>query len=101
VHESRMRWVTVGAMSSPLRRPDDAAGDADVMRSTYVTRGLGRNAPETTGTFDVERPQMAMRTVGSGLTGLDDFTQYGISIEPGQQAPSVPTEVVATGQVTS
>jgi|tagenome__1003787_1003787.scaffolds.fasta_scaffold15178560_1 hypothetical protein len=96
-----MRRVTIGAMSSLLRRPDDAAGDADVMRSTYVTRGLGGDPPETTGTFDVERPQMAMRTVGSGLTGLDDFTQYGISIEPGQQAPSVPTEVVATGQVTS
>jgi hypothetical protein len=44
---------------------------------------------------------MALRTVGSGLTGLDGFKQYGISIKPGQQAPSVPTEVVATGQVTS
>jgi hypothetical protein len=71
------------------------------MRSTYLIRGVGGDAPEALGTFDVERPQMAPRTVGSGLTGLDGFTQYGISIEPGQQAPSVPTEVVATGQVTS
>jgi hypothetical protein len=44
---------------------------------------------------------MSVRTVRSGLTGLDDFAQYGISIEPGHEAPSAPTEVVATGQVTS
>src|SRR4051812_40422919 len=68
---ARMRRVTIGAMSSPPRRPDDAAGDADVMRPTYVTRGLGGDAPEALGTFDVERPQMAPRTVGSGLTGLE------------------------------
>ena len=42
-----------------------------------------------------------MKTVGSGLTGFDQFDAYGISLEPGQEAPSLPTEVVATGQVTS
>jgi hypothetical protein len=35
------------------------------------------------------------------MTGLDGFPMYGISFEPGQEAPSAPTEVVATGQVTS
>ena len=44
---------------------------------------------------------MDMQTVGSGLTGLDQFDAYGISLEPGREAPSLPTEVVATGQVTS
>jgi hypothetical protein len=53
------------------------------------------------GTFDVEGSQKVVRTVGSGLTGLDEFSMYGISIEPGRKAPSEPTEVVATGQVTS
>jgi hypothetical protein len=73
--------------------------DAD--STTYVVWGLGGGAPEALGTFDVDRSQMSLRTVGSGLTGLDDFAQYGISIEPGQEAPSAPTEVVAIGQVTS
>jgi Anti-sigma-K factor rskA len=73
----------------------------DAGSTTYVVWGLGGNEPEALGTFDVERSQMSVRTVGSGLTGLDDFAQYGISIEPGQEAPSEPTEVVAIGQVTS
>jgi len=73
----------------------------DAGSTTYVVWGLGENQPEALGTFDVERSQMSVRTVGSGLTGLDDYAQYGISIEPGQEAPSEPTEVVAIGQVTS
>jgi anti-sigma factor RsiW len=73
--------------------------DAD--STTYVVWGIGGNGPEALGTFDVDRSQMSLRTVGSGQTGLDDFAQYGISIEPGQEAPSAPTEIVAIGQVTS
>jgi anti-sigma factor RsiW len=69
--------------------------------TTYVVWGVGDEGAEPLGTFDVERSQIELRTVGSGLTGLDDFPQYAISLEPGQQAPSTPTEVVATGQVTS
>jgi len=76
-----------------------AANDTD--STTYVVWGLGADVPVALGTFDVERPQMTLQTVGSGLTGLDDFAQYGISIEAGREAPSEPTEVVATGQVTS
>ncbi len=73
----------------------------DAGSTTYVLWGLGGNEPEALGTFDVERSQMSLRPVGSGLTGPDDFTLHGISIEPGQEPPSEPTGVVATGQVTS
>ncbi|MCA0143494.1 anti-sigma factor domain-containing protein [Blastococcus sp. LR1] len=73
----------------------------DVSTETYVLWGLGRGEPTPLGTFDVERSQIAVETVGSGSTGLDQFPGYGISIEPGRQAPSAPTGVVATGQVDS
>jgi anti-sigma-K factor RskA len=69
--------------------------------TTYVLWGVAGDKAIALGTFDVTRSQMDLKTVGSGLTGLDDFASYGISLEPGQQAPSAPTEVVATGQVTS
>ncbi len=73
----------------------------DDTRTTYVLWGVGDDGAEPLGTFDVERSQTELRTVGSGLTGLDDYPQYAISLEPGREAPSDPTEVVATGQVTS
>ena len=73
----------------------------DAARTTYVVWGVGDEGAEPLGTFDVERSQTELRTVGSELTGLDDYPQYAISLEPGREAPSDPTEVVATGQVTS
>lgn len=76
-----------------------AANDAD--DTTYVVWGLRGDVPVPLGTFDVEGSQMALQTVGSGLTGLRDFDEYAVSLEPGQEAPSAPTDVVATGQVTS
>jgi hypothetical protein len=69
--------------------------------TSYVVWGVGDAGAKPLGTFDVEQSQIELRTVGSGLTGLDDYAQYAISLEPGQEAPSAPTEVVATGQVTS
>jgi hypothetical protein len=57
--------------------------------------------PVALGTFDVKRSQMDLQTVGSGLTGLDQIRLFGISLEPGQDAPPAPTDVVATGEVTS
>lgn len=69
--------------------------------TTYVLWGVGGAGPQPLGTFDVDRSRIEMTTVGSGSTGLDEFTQYAISLEPGRKAPSQPTEVVATGQVTS
>jgi Anti-sigma-K factor rskA len=73
----------------------------DATSTTYVVWGVGDDGAKPLGTFDVERSQTELRTVGSGLTGLDDYPQYAISLEPGREAPSDPTEVVATGQVTS
>jgi hypothetical protein len=73
----------------------------DRSSTTYVMWGMGDGAPVALGTFDVVGTQIGVQTVGSGATGNDGFPGYGISIEPGRQAPSAPTEVVATGQVTS
>jgi hypothetical protein len=44
---------------------------------------------------------MAVQTVGSELTGFEKYDGYAVSLEPGRKAPSAPTDVVATGQVTS
>jgi hypothetical protein len=69
---------------------------------TYVVWGMADGLPPTPlGTFDVVTPQMDMRTVGSSATGLDGYPAYAISLESGRQAPSSPTDIVATGQVTS
>lgn len=70
--------------------------------TTYVVWGMPEQGmPEALGVFDVVTPQTDLRPVGSTATGMDQFPQYAISIEPGRQAPSYPTEVVASGQVTS
>ena len=73
----------------------------DRKSTTYVLWNMSGNAAQSLGTFDVTSPTMGMKIVGSGLTGVDQFDTYGISLEPGRKAPSLPTEVVATGQVTS
>jgi anti-sigma factor RsiW len=75
------------------------ANEAD--ETTYVVWGLEGTEATALGTFDVNGSQMELQTVGSGLTGLDDYGAFGISLEPGQEAPPAPTDVVATGQVTS
>ncbi|RFU22647.1 anti-sigma factor [Geodermatophilus marinus] len=85
----RVQVVTHG-----LRVNDEAA-------QTYVVWGMGAGDPRPLGTFDVVTPRMDLHTLGSASTGLDAFPEYGISLEPGRQAPSDPTEIVATGQVTS
>jgi hypothetical protein len=53
------------------------------------------------GTFDVVTAGTDLRTVGSTTTALDGYPAYALSLEPGRQAPSSPTDIVATGQVTS
>jgi anti-sigma-K factor RskA len=73
----------------------------DASRTSYVVWGLHGDKPVPLGTFDVKGSQMELQTVGSGSTGLDQFDSYAVSLEPGQEAPSAPTDVVATGQVTS
>ncbi|PWW24616.1 anti-sigma-K factor rskA [Geodermatophilus normandii] len=69
--------------------------------SVYVVWGMVDDSPVALGTFDVVSPQTDLRTVGSASTGLDGYVGYAISIEPGRQMPSEPTDVVASGQVTS
>ncbi|MGY1842883.1 anti-sigma factor domain-containing protein [Modestobacter sp. SYSU DS0875] len=69
--------------------------------STYVAWGVAEGSAVAIGEFDVVSPQMELRTVGSAATGLDEYGAYAISFEPGRQAPSEPTEIVANGQVTS
>jgi hypothetical protein len=81
---------TVGVVPAALP-PNDAE------TSTYVLWGMGDGLPESLGTFNVERSQLKLQTVGSEPTGLDGFTGYGISLEPGHQAPPTPTEIVAQG----
>ncbi|UOY02819.1 anti-sigma factor [Blastococcus sp. PRF04-17] len=73
----------------------------DSSETTYVVWGLEGEEATALGVFDVDGSQMELKTVGSGLTGLDEYPVYGISLEPGREAPSEPTDVVATGQVTS
>jgi anti-sigma-K factor RskA len=66
---------------------------------TYVLWGIGSDArPVPLGTFDVDRADRGLRTVGSAAEA-EDYAQYAISIEPGRVAPASPTEVVASGQV--
>jgi len=70
--------------------------------SVYVAWGMRDGGPPVPlGTFDVVRPQMDLRVVGSDRAGLDAYSAYAISIEPGRQAPGKPSDVVANGQVTS
>jgi hypothetical protein len=69
----------------------------DAQNSTYVLWGLGDGGPTALGTFDVDRPQLKVETVGSPQTDLGGFSGYGISLEPGRQAPPSPTEIVAQG----
>jgi hypothetical protein len=69
---------------------------------TYVVWGMENGMPKPLGTFDVVTPQRDVRTVSSSAaTGLDDYPIYAISLEPGRQAPSFPTDVIGQGEVTS
>ena len=93
--------ATVIARDDAVQVVADALPVNDSHDETYVVWGLRDGVPQALGTFDVVTPQMDLRTVGSTVTGLDDYPEYAISREPGRQAPSSPTDIVATGQVTS
>ncbi|CAN5253121.1 hypothetical protein BH20ACT5_BH20ACT5_13220 [soil metagenome] len=70
--------------------------------SIFVLWGLRDSlSPVPLGTFDIARPDLDMRPVSSTSTGLDEYDGYAISLEPGRQAPSTPTDTVATGTVGS
>jgi anti-sigma-K factor RskA len=94
--------ATVVARPGSVQVVTDGLAINDATRSTYVVWGMRDNAPVALGTFDVIRSQMDLRTVGSSdESGLDGFPAYAISLEPGQEAPPAPSDVVAQGQVTS
>lgn len=65
--------------------------------TTYVVWGMQQDSPVPLGTFDVVTPHMDLRTVGSDKTGLDRYSGYAISIEPGRTAPTAPSDIVANG----
>jgi hypothetical protein len=73
----------------------------DVQDQTYVVWGTGAGAAAALGTFDVTSPQPAVRTVVSGPSGLDAYTGYAVSLEPGRSAPPEPSDIVAEGEVPS
>lgn len=74
----------------------------DHEESIFVLWGMRDSlSPVPLGTFDVSRPDLDMRPVSSTSTGLDQYDGYAISLEPGRQAPSTPTDTVATGTVGS
>jgi hypothetical protein len=93
--------ATVIAREDRLQVVADGLTMNDTSDSVYVVWGMREGVPDPIGTFDVVDQGMDLRTVGSDETGLDDYPEYRISIEPGRQAPSLPTDVVASGEVTS
>ncbi|MGY1809207.1 anti-sigma factor domain-containing protein [Blastococcus sp. SYSU D00669] len=93
--------ATVVARDGQLQVVTQGLGMNDTASQIYVVWGMGDGDPVPLGTFDVVRSQMDLRTVGSDRIGLDDYTGYAVSIEPGRHAPATPSEVVATGEVTS
>jgi anti-sigma-K factor RskA len=96
------RVATVVARDGQVQVLADGLEVNEADESTYVVWGVREGSPAVPlGTFDVVSPDRDLRTVGSTATGLDDFSTYALSIEPGRQAPSAPTDIVANGQVTS
>jgi hypothetical protein len=93
--------ATVVARGDQLQVVASGLSVNDTEDEVYVVWGVDGDQPTPLGTFDVVTSAMDLRAVGSSATGLDDFSGYAISIEPGRQAPSSPTDIVATGQVTS
>jgi anti-sigma-K factor RskA len=95
------RVATVVARQGQVQVVTSGLSVNDRARSTYVIWGTRPDAPVALGTFDVVDSAIDVRTVGSDRTGLDGYSGYAISLEPGRRAPSKPTDIVANGQVTS
>ena len=67
---------------------------------TYVLWGLAGQTPVGLAAFDISGDAPRLHPVPSA-TQTGNFTAYAISLEPGRRVPAVPTDVVASGQVTS
>ena len=92
--------ATVVARDDQVQVVSQGLAPNDVQDQTYVVWGTGAGSATPLGTFDVTSPQPALWTVGSG-SGLDGYTGYAVSLEPGRQAPTEPTVIVASGEVPS
>jgi hypothetical protein len=79
----------------PTRLPSNRVAD-----QTYVLWGLAGDTPIALAAFDVSEEAPRLHAVSSA-TRMGRFTGYAISLEPGRRAPAVPTDVVASGLVTS
>lgn len=66
--------------------------------TTYVLWGMRRNEPIRLGAFDGVRARLDLRTVSSAQSGLDRYTTFAVSIEPGRQASTKPSQMVALGR---
>ena len=93
--------ATVVAREGQVQVVSQGLRPNDVRAQTYVVWGIGAGAAAPLGTFDVTSPKPALRTLGSGVSGLDAFTGYAVSLEPGRVAPPEPGEIVASGEVPS
>lgn len=93
--------ATVVAREDQVQLVAHGLAPNDVQSQTYVVWGTGADSATPLGTFDVTSPQPVLWTVGSGAPGLDAYTGYAVSLEPGREMPSEPTEVVARGEVPS
>ena len=71
-----------------------------VADQTYVLWGLAGQKPVGLAAFDISGDTPRLHPVPSA-TQTGNFTAYAISLEPGRRVPAVPTDVVASGQVTS
>jgi hypothetical protein len=92
------RVATVVARDAQVQVVTQGLEPNDQESQTYVVWGTTADEDAVAlGTFDVVRSQIDVRTVGSSSTGLDGYSGYAISIEPGREAPAAPSEVVATG----
>ena len=97
-----------GAVAATVVRQD---GDLQVVtqgltvnddtEETYVLWGLRGEEPVALGTFDVVRSRLDVHAVASSTAGSGTFEAFAVSLEPGRQPPTTPSEVLASGQVTS
>lgn len=91
----------VGLVTNSGRGPEVVTTGLAANRSdqTYVLWGLASATSKPVGlaAFDVSGSAPSARSVGSvpGST----FAGYAVSLEPGRTVPAVPTQVVASGQV--
>jgi hypothetical protein len=83
--------VSVVATRLPSNRVED---------QTYVLWGLTGGAPIALAAFDVASQAPRLHAVPSAA-GTGKFIGYAVSLEPGRRTPTAPTDVVASGQVTS